>query len=59
MKRYTFRGHITTMTFSQSGAITVYGKNEAEARENAIKEICKVHRIHRDCVRIEKLIGIN
>jgi hypothetical protein len=59
MKRYVFEGYISTMTFSQSGKITGYGNNEHEAREDAIKQVCKVHRIPSSCVKIKKLVSVD
>jgi hypothetical protein len=58
MKKYVFEGYISTMSFSQSGTVTGYGNTEQEARDNAIREVCRVHRIPADCVKIKKVVSV-
>jgi len=57
-REYTFEGYIQTMTFFLEGEAKGIGRNEEEARENALNKICRVHRLGRNCVRLGKCIGV-
>lgn len=55
---YTFEGKIQTLTFFSKGKVEGLGKNLEEARENAIRKLCKTHNLGRNCISVEECVSV-
>jgi hypothetical protein len=52
-KKYTFECMIQTLTYYDRGIVSVWAWNEEDARERAARKIMDVHRIGRNCFRVD------